>query len=92
MNEVNAFMINLPNALRIFNQVISEGEKKDGVYRLGELFAWYDFDGYSCYLGYRDLVLSIYFHSKFSCDYKDEKTLVGFLNLIDNHTSIAESS
>lgn len=84
-------MINLPNALRVFNQVISQGEKKDGVYRLGELLAWYDFDGYSCYLGCRDLVLSIYFHSKFSCDYEDDKTLVEFLNLIDNHASITES-
>ncbi len=81
-------MIKLPNALSTFNQVISQGTKNERVYRLGELTAWYNFDGYSCYLGYKDLVLSMHFHSQFSCDYNDTKTLNKFLNFIDGNTPI----
>jgi hypothetical protein len=46
--------------------------------------AWHDFDGYTCYLGYKDLVMHVYFHSQFSYDYADRKTLIDFERLVEH--------
>ena len=35
-------------------------------------------------VGYKDLTMSIYFHSRFSFDYDEESTLKAFNVLIDN--------
>lgn len=74
--------------LTLFNQTISQGQKQnDGKYQLDKISAWHDHDGYTCYLGYKDLVMTLYFHSKYAYDYEDEKTLVSFELLVErfNH-------
>jgi len=77
-------MIKLGNALRVYNNVISNGVRQDNTYQLGELEAWYDFDGYSCYLRYQDLLLSVYFHSRFECDYEHKATFERFIRILDD--------
>jgi hypothetical protein len=73
----------LSKYLYAFNHVIASGSKREGVYVLGELNAWHDFDGYTCYLGYKDLLMHVYFHSQFSCDYTNKDTLKEFEQLIE---------
>lgn len=76
--------------LTLFNQAISQGKKQnDGKYNFNEVLAWHDHDGYTCYLGYKDLVMTLYFHSKYAYDYEDEKTLASFELLVEhfNHQS-----
>lgn len=75
--------MNLTHHLNIFNHVTSQGELINGKYMLGSLSAWNDFDGYTCYLGYKDLTMSLYFHSRFSFDYDEEDTFKEFEKLID---------
>ena len=74
----------LYNYLYFFNHIISEGTKEEGVYTFSELTAWYEFDGYTCYIGYKDLVISLYFHSQYSCDYTNRQTLKEFENIVGN--------
>jgi hypothetical protein len=76
----------LSKYLYAFNHVISEGRKEADAYFLGELTAWHDFDGYTCYIGYKDLVMNIYFHSQFSCDYANRETLKEFEQLVEYMT------
>ncbi|NMP30394.1 DUF3081 domain-containing protein [Thalassotalea sp. M1531] len=70
--------------LTLFNQAISLGQKQsDGKYKLNEVEAWHDHDGYTCYLGYKDLVMTIYFHNKYAYDYEDPNTLTSFELLVE---------
>lgn len=74
----------MSNYLYVFNHVISNGVKRDDVFYFGELSAWHDFDGYSCFIGYKDLTMSLYFHSRFSYDYQEKATFKEFVLLVDN--------
>lgn len=76
--------INISNYLYIFNHVLSNGKKRLDKFKYGELSVWYDVDGYTCYIGYKDLTMSLYFHNRFSYDYQEEATLKAFMLLIDN--------
>ena len=76
--------MNLSLHLNVYNHIISHSEKHADKYVLGDLSAWHDFDGYTCYIGYKDLVMTLYFHSRFSFDYKDEATYNGFSSLIES--------
>lgn len=75
--------MNLLNHLYIFNYVIEHGDKCQQKHCFGELVAWHDFDGYCCYLGYKDLTMSLYFHSQFEFDYDERETFKSFNALID---------
>ncbi|WP_077340087.1 DUF3081 family protein [Pseudocolwellia agarivorans] len=75
--------INTSQYLYVFNHVITNGINREGRLYLGKLTAWYDFDGYTCYLGYKDLTMTLYFHNRFSFDYQEETTLKEFYLLIE---------
>jgi len=64
--------------LEVFNMITTKGEKTDGVYELDNIRASYDFDGYTCWLMYKDLTITLLFHGKYSFDYKEEKTVKEF--------------
>ncbi len=71
--------------LALFSHLISNGLKQeDGKYQLEELCAWHDHDGYTCYIGYKDLTMSIYFHSRYAYDFDDEHTLSSFESLVES--------
>jgi hypothetical protein len=76
----------LSKYLYAFNHVLSQGREDAGVYFLGELTAWHELDGYTCYLGYKDLVMSVYFHSQYFCDFEDRQTLKEFEHIVENMT------
>lgn len=69
--------------LSVFNHVIEQGEKKGNKYHSHGLSAWHDFEGYTCYIGYQGLVMTIYFHNRYSYDIPDRETLAEFETLID---------
>ncbi|NVK23363.1 MAG: DUF3081 family protein [Gammaproteobacteria bacterium] len=71
----------LSEHLYLFNHIVSNGKKVDDKYSLNELTAWHDLDGYSCFMGYKDVTLSLYFHGRFSFDYEDSKSLLEFKEL-----------
>lgn len=79
--------MNLSDHLYIFNHIISNGEKKAGKFHLNALSAWHDLDGYTCYIGYKELILSFYFHGRFSYDYTQDDTFKEFDSLINNSIS-----
>lgn len=72
------------NLLQVFNLVTTNGTKKEGVYELDGIRASHDFDGYTCWLDYKDLNVSLLFHGSYGFEYKDEKTLEIFFNKIAN--------
>ncbi|MEH6451432.1 MAG: DUF3081 domain-containing protein [Psychromonas sp.] len=70
------------NLLQVFELITSKGTKVNGVYELVGIRASHDFDGYTCWLAYKDLTVSLLFHGKYHFDYKDEDTLKVFFNKI----------
>jgi hypothetical protein len=79
--------MNLTLHLNVYNHIVTNGEKQSDKYVLGELSAWHDFDGYTCFLGYKELTMSLYFHGKFSYDYEKETTREEFIAVIEKMQS-----
>lgn len=63
--------MSLSKHLVVFNHIVSKGKMYDNKYHLDGLTAWHDIDGYTCYLGYQELVMTLQFHGRFSYEYKD---------------------
>ncbi|PKH01363.1 DUF3081 domain-containing protein [Psychromonas sp. MB-3u-54] len=72
------------NMLKMFNLVTTKGSRTDGVYELSGIRASQDFDGYTCWLAYKDLTVTIMFHGKHDFDYKEKDTLDIFFNRISD--------
>ncbi|MGB5445974.1 MAG: DUF3081 family protein [Psychromonas sp.] len=70
------------NLLQAFDLITSKGEKVDGAYEFAGIRAAHDFDGYTCWLSYKDLTISLLFHGKYDFDYQDQETLKAFFNKI----------
>jgi hypothetical protein len=74
--------IKLRDFLQIYDSITSEGIKVDGVYEYLGMSAWHDFDGYTCWIGYKDLTITLLFHGRFDIDYKYEDTLKQFYKTV----------
>jgi len=61
--------------LQLFDVVVSQGTKAEGVYKFQHIRAWSDFDGYTCWLAFNDLTITLLFHGKLSIEYEKEETL-----------------
>jgi hypothetical protein len=70
--------------LQIFDLISTKGIKSKEAYEFCGIRAWHDFDGYTCWLAYNDLTITLLFHGKFSVDYKNEDTLNAFYNKINS--------
>jgi DUF3081 family protein len=79
---MNEHQITLMDNLSAFNEIITKGERVDSEYQLSGVKAWHDYDGYTCYIGYKDLTLTLLFHGKLSMDYQNKKTLAEFYDKI----------
>jgi hypothetical protein len=77
--------MNLSNYLDLFNQILSRGDNCDGKFYFDEFSAWHDFDGYTCYIKYKDLTMTISFHSQFSFEYQENTTLSDFTCWVDEY-------
>lgn len=64
--------------LHAFNLITAKGKKLNDAYELGGLRAWHDFDGYTCWLSYQDLTMTLLFHGKYEISYEKEDTIDSF--------------
>lgn len=71
------------NYLKIFNLVTSKGIKKDNDYEFEGINASHDFDGYTCWLKYQDLTITLLFHNKYQFDYTHSETVERFIKKVD---------
>lgn len=74
--------IDLKACLSVFNHVLSHGDRNDENYVFQGFTAWSDFDGYTCFLKYREVTLTMMFHGKYEIDYPNREELVAFENKI----------
>ena len=78
--------IDIRQALRVFDKVMSHGEKTSDGRRLNNIIADSDFDGYTVYLRSNNVMLAIFFHNTFHLNYDKKEELDIFfraLNEID---------
>jgi len=73
----------LKDLLQVFNLVTSQGIKTDSRYEYQGINAWHDFDGYTCFLGYKDLTLTLLFHGRYTFDFQQQETLDVFLSKVN---------
>lgn len=66
------------NYLELFNYILTHGEKQQGKTHFKSLTAWHEIDGYTCYLGYKDVTLTLLFHSRFSYDHGSKSNVSEF--------------
>lgn len=71
------------NYLHIFNVIVSKGDKKGTTYELEGISASHDFDGYTCWLTYKDLTITLLFHNKYQFEYTDNETAEHFVKKVD---------
>ncbi|KJF80966.1 DUF3081 domain-containing protein [Photobacterium angustum] len=55
--------------LRVFDYIRSTGEQLNNRYKLGDIYAWHDYDGYTCWLNYRDVTVTLMFHGSLNVEY-----------------------
>lgn len=70
--------IDVKAVLLIFQHVITNGEQQGEKYHYEELFAWTDFDGYTCYLSDGKVTVTVFFHNKYDIDFETEADLSKF--------------
>ncbi|RBW41619.1 DUF3081 domain-containing protein [Psychromonas sp. B3M02] len=70
--------------LQVFELITRKGVKTEGVYEYHDIKASQDFDGYTCWLSFKDLTVTLLFHGAYDLDYKSEETLKIFFKKIAN--------
>lgn len=70
--------IDLKSCLSVYDKVISQGEKSGEEYTLEGIKAWTDFDGYNCFLQYKDVTITLMFHGKYDVKFEQAESLTLF--------------
>lgn len=65
--------------LRVFDCLRSKGVRQDHKYQLGEMYAWHDYDGYTCWLGFRDVTVTLMFHGSLKIEYTKASNYADFI-------------
>lgn len=76
--------MNISQYLYVFNYICAQGFKSENVYYAEDFVAWHDFDGYTCYIGYKDVLLTLHFYGKHSLTYQDKNSFNIFSTKIKN--------
>ncbi len=69
--------------LHAFNLITMKGNKANGHYEYQGIKAWHDVDGYTCFLGYNDLTLTLLFHGRYTFDFKEKETFDAFISKLN---------
>lgn len=69
--------------LQAFDLITSKGIKSGGKYQFRGINAWHDHDGYTCWLSYKDLTVTLLFHGKLGVQFDDSNTLNEFYKKIN---------
>ena len=70
--------------LQVFELITSKGVKSEGSYQYEGITASHDFDGYTCWLGFKDLTVTLLFHGAYDLDYQSDETLKIFFKKVAN--------
>ncbi|QBY04808.1 DUF3081 domain-containing protein [Thalassotalea sp. HSM 43] len=70
-------------ALTAFERITRLGEKTDTGYQFQGVSAWQDYDGYTCFLGYNDVTMTLMFHGKYDIEYSTSDSLKQFMKKIN---------
>lgn len=70
-------------ALRVFDKVTQNGEKTEEGWRYRGLTVSTDFDGYTVFLRSTNVELTVFFHNKFTVDYRNAMELEEFIRLLE---------
>lgn len=71
--------VDIRQALRVFDNIITEGKKIEEGYELKGLCAFSGFDGYTITIKNDYVQLAIFFHNKFSFTFSNRKEKILFL-------------
>jgi hypothetical protein len=70
--------------LIVFNLILTDGVKVEGEHNFLGIRAWHDFEGYTCWLAYKDLTVTLLFHGSFFIDYEQKDTLDEFYKKVNS--------
>lgn len=74
--------IDIKQALRVFDKATREGEKRDDGWHYRGLIASTDFDGYTVFINTPKVQLTVFFHNKYTVDYRNAHDLQEFVDLL----------
>ncbi|PQJ64067.1 hypothetical protein BTO10_04550 [Vibrio chagasii] len=66
--------------LRVFEFIRSSGEQLNNKYQVGEMIAWHDYDGYTCWLSYKDVTVTLMFHGSLKIEYDNALNYSEFID------------
>ncbi len=66
--------------LKVFESIRSSGVKEDHKYNFADLHAWHDYDGYTCWLGFKDVTVTLMFHGSLKIEYDKTTSYEEFLS------------
>ncbi|KAB0482174.1 DUF3081 family protein [Vibrio chagasii] len=66
--------------LRVFDFIRSSGEQLNNKYQVGEMIAWHDYDGYTCWLSYKDVTVTLMFHGSLKIEYDNASNYSEFID------------
>ncbi|WGL17326.1 DUF3081 family protein [Microbulbifer bruguierae] len=75
--------IDIKQALRVFDRITREGEKHGDEWQFQGLFASTDLDGYTVFIRSPKVELTIFFHNKYTVDYRNAVDLHEFVELLE---------
>jgi len=67
--------IDLKRCLLAYDLVCKNGKLTSGRYEYSGLTAWTDFDGYHCFLNFKDVEMTLMFHGKYDIQFKSAESL-----------------
>ncbi|HEY9031967.1 MAG TPA: DUF3081 family protein [Kangiella sp.] len=83
--------IDIRQALRVFQIIAEQGEQRGNRHYFKGIYATSGFDGYDVELTDEKVTLSIYFHSRFDLDYKNQLDKEAFLEKLAKIDSLRKS-
>lgn len=76
--------------LRLFDVVSTRGINHQGIRELSGIRAWHDYDGYTCWLSFKDATVTLMFHGSLLVECDNSKTMDELYRLA--HRLIAANS
>lgn len=83
--------IDIRQALRVFQIIAEQGEQRGNRHYFKGIYATSGFDGYDVELTDEKVTLSIYFHSRFDLDYKNQLDKDAFFEKIAKIDALRKS-
>ncbi|MGF1711803.1 DUF3081 domain-containing protein [Vibrio kagoshimensis] len=66
--------------LRVFDCIRASGDRLDDRYVLDEVYAWHDYDGYTCWLSYKDVTVTLMFHGTLKIEHGKPSNYSAFIS------------